>query len=199
MNLRPINKPGSCKPNLSRIDRTLTQWVEPRPSSEAVLDGARSKRSHRTPNTTEQVGIRRKDGTGEGPGTPAQVRGRNAERTGRHGRPPCPASTDGLLLPTPPCSGLAPAGTTSQTTTRTIAAGLRRPRRETTAPRRLPRPRRWSCATGWMSRAWPCALHRSSPPSACSSGNPRPWRRSPRLQSTALRRWPLAAASSHPA
>lgn len=165
MNPWPINNPGPCRPNLSRIDGSQHQWVEPRPSPEAVLEGSVSRGRQ-----VARSRLARPDAH-EGSGTPVRSPGLNRPPLGRPGRTPCRASTDGSKpRATKPCFGWAPAATSSPTTAPAATADWpdtgamsRRPERAHPS---------WS-ATAWTFRASRPGSRRSSRPSGCSSGRPR--------------------------
>lgn len=197
----PINNSGSRRPNLSRIDRLQTQWVEPIPSSDrlgtevgvALPEAFGPRRPGRTPEPKSR-GVRhfRPAPMALDPGQ-ARLAVRAAWENS-----PCRASTDGSRslphpprpstrrLPTRPSSASARAATLSPTTTPAAMAGWSRMGRM--RPSRL---HPWSSVTGLMSPASPCGWRRCSRPSEAWNGRAGPCRWSARC-------WGLFAAVPHP-
>ncbi|GEM_PF-1990762 len=124
MRTRPINISDLSRPNLSRIDRTKHQWVEPNPSRqppafERVLRGFRclpvpNRFVSNTFACTEQPRVPDQRGNGilariscssNSPSSqPKALMRRTSPRagqTGPTGSTPCPRSTDGTILHSP--------------------------------------------------------------------------------------------------
>lgn len=182
----PINNSGSRRPNLSRIDRLQTQWVEPIPSSDrsgyevgVTLPEAFGHTRHDQTNGPNSRGVRhfRPAPMALDPGQ-ERLAVRAAWEIS-----PCRASTDGSRsLPHPPrpstrrqptrrSSASAPAATLSPTTTPAAMAGW------SLKPRwRRPRPHPSSFATGSMSLGSPCVWRPSSQPSEAWSDRAVPCR-----------------------
>jgi hypothetical protein len=174
MNHWPINISGPCRPNLSRIDGSQHQWVEPRPSPETALEGSLfgclSLAEQDSPERPVWVSGSRHEGSG----TPVRLGGVQAPSLGRFGSTPCRASTDGSTIEVvTPFSASAPVATMSPTThptaTGTCAASLPG---VTSLPRRRNSRRSWF-AIGSMCRVSRSGLPRSSQPSGCWSVRPK--------------------------
>lgn len=177
MNHWPINNSGPCRPNLSRIDRSQHQWVEPKPFSEAVLRGSVSLGLWALSTEPPHSRAPSPGGSHEGSGTPVSTGARRGHRLGRFGRTPCRASTDGSTCPpTRPSFGSDPAATSWPTTSRGATVTCTAPRRKRERERSLrvlPR-RGLRSATASTCRASHSASLPSSRPSGCSNVRVRP-------------------------